>query len=1319
MIRGRLALLGLGPALIIVAGQAAACHVAGRPAGSSRERLESRALSIDSRLDALLVQAEAAALRARTVGPEAVRDGLPPILAKRVEGAGVLRGGRFESWTGTPAEAPFFGMPGTVHVLARGMRTSLLVGTEQNPEGRWGVASFVLDIRAGPTRAQDLLPEEDAGIAARWEFGAMPSGSAARFDAGPPATLTWPWNPGATSPLAWLVLEEPPAAVRAARIRAAATAWAALALAAAIALALVRRPAPVDARRLVVVAAGTIVARGALAAGGSLEELLPHTLGSATLYGRGDLFGLCASPAALLATAVGAYVLLASLARFGADASGRLRRVSVVLQAAAALFGSAAIVALASSLTRDARVRVPRLDPTSPGTLMLALSAAFLIVGVAELVASRVVAARFAKWDPTGRARLVVAAALLPLSVLFLTQAYRVTEHMTDDRLRSDFAPLVLQQSARRRAALIAAVSESAAAPRVAAALDRAQGPDDAFLAFDLWTGGDLFHEGFASSLDLYDAAGGPRGHFGFAFPRVGGIHEIAGRATTPGRPPVVELETVPAGASLLRVVHAEAVVASRSGGIAGRVVGHVLEDASNLPFLPGNAPYLDALGGGASTGGEPATEAPDYVLYDDDGTVLLSTVRQPPAASPQLHEAAASGQRVDLSSGDLRYRALPLAEGGRLHLLMAPAPTLVGVLADGVRLVLLCLAVLTLAALAKTLSRRGRAEALIGLVRGSFHRRLLATVLVASILPLVGISFLLRAYIDRRGEADLADAAAAVVGSARRVVEDYQAVAESEPATPRFRINDEALWWLRRVVGQEIHVYENGVLAATSKPELFDSRLLFVRLPGEIDRDVARGTQPFVVRRERLGALALPVAYARLDAPGGPDDAVIAVPLVIEQRAFVRSVDRLAEMLLLLTTALVALLAASAAWIARSVAQPVRRLADASRRIAGGDYETRLVASSRDEMGSLVADFNRMAASLGSQRADIEQRRDYIEALLSHATTGVVSTDAAGRIVTINPAAENLLAAFGPAPKAGEGLVEALSRHEASRPLATSLSGPPAPAPSPLEVDLGSGEATTRFRVVRVPLPSPGGGEEGSLVLLDDVTGLMKSNQLAAWAEMARAIAHEIKNPLTPIQLSAEHVQRLLRDRGIAPIPEIDACLETIVRNVKELRDISGAFSTYAKIPELTLETIDPAAFLREVAAPYRAAPPPGVSIVERHAAAHEILADTRILRRAIVNLIENALQAMPEGGTLVVASGPGAPGEVVLDIQDTGAGLTPAARARLFEPYFSTKSSGTGLGLAIVRRVVLGHGGTIEVQSEEGRGTTMRLRMKEAPRS
>jgi two-component system nitrogen regulation sensor histidine kinase NtrY len=246
----------------------------------------------------------------------------------------------------------------------------------------------------------------------------------------------------------------------------------------------------------------------------------------------------------------------------------------------------------------------------------------------------------------------------------------------------------------------------------------------------------------------------------------------------------------------------------------------------------------------------------------------------------------------------------------------------------------------------------------------------------------------------------------------------------------------------------------------------------------------------------------------------------------------------------------------------------------------------------------------------------------------------------------------------------------------------------------------------------VRVDLPDAAGGPPGALVLLEDVTDLMRSNQLAAWAEMARAIAHEIKNPLTPIQLSTEHLERLLADRGVLPSREIESCIETVIKQVRALREIASEFSAYARLPDLAPSPTDPAEFLREVVAPYRAAHPPGIRIEEDYAPSGTAAVDRKVLSRAVVNLIENALQAMPQGGLLRIGARRERD-EVVLSVADTGPGLDPAVRDRLFTPYFSTKSSGTGLGLAIVRRAVEAHGGRVEVRSAPGAGTTFSIRL------
>jgi signal transduction histidine kinase len=1319
MSRARLALLVLVPSIVLAAGQVIAHFAAHESPAAERARLEERAAAATRHFASFLAAARETALRARTGDPASAGDALPARWRRRLEGAGRIRGGAYVLWTATPAEPASFaaGPEADAGIDVGGMRTSLLVRTAADADGSFGAASFALDLAEdeGPELGESSprgVPGEPA-VAWHWspEAGtdALP-----HYEPGPPARFDAPLPGDRGEVLGRVVVQGRTAASRARGLIARSRAWGALLLAVLLWLLLLRRPGHLDARRAIEIGVAILAARAALCAGRTVEILLPRDAGSASVYGRAEAFGLLASPAALAATALAGFLLARLSAKLARDAAGRRAPAQVAL-AAAAVAAVTGATALAASLPRDVRLTVPRIDLVSPAAFLIAASIALALAAAAELLAALVVAlAR--REGAAGATALAVAAALVPIAAVALVGLESSSTQVVDERLRSEFAPLVMNQSSLRRLALTATVGEAAASPLVSKLLARDRGTGDAFAAYRLWATGDLFHQGFVSSLDLFDAAGARRSHFGFGLPVLLGRRETPTGASA--GPPSIEVESIPVGASIERVLHAEAAVRGSDGVSPGIVVGHVLDDPSNLSFLPSNAPYLQALGRGPFPSEHRLDENPEYVLYDAQGRVELSTLHQPPAPSPALRAAAREGRLVRIDAGDTTFRVLPqVDEAARLHLLLVPSPTALDIAADGVRLLLLGLAVVGILAIGTTVVEGRGGHALLVAFRGSFYRKLLGAVLVASIVPLVGLAVVLRGTIERRGEVSLAESASTVVDAAQRVVEDYQAVGEEDAGAPPVRPTDETLSWLRRVVGQEIHLYEDGVLAATSKPELFDSGLLRKRLPGEVERAITREGQPYLVRQEVWGSVPLTVAYAPVNVRGGPRDAVVAVPLVTEQRERTRAVQRLVEMLLLGTTALVATLSGSAALLARSVADPVRRLALASRRIAEGDYATRLTSSSTDEVGSLVADFNRMAQALADQRADLLRRRDYIEALLRHATTGVMSTDAAGRMVTINPAAAAVLDAAGGGLDRGEPLLAALERAPGTRPLAAALAAADVRPGAPIEVDLGPPDRLVRLRLVRVPLPDPAGGETGSLILLDDVTGLMRSNQLAAWAEMARAIAHEIKNPLTPIQLSTEHVRQLLDDRGLLPSPEIEACLDTIARQVRELREISSAFSTYAKLPDLALEPIDTASFLREVTAPYRAALPAGVAIEESHDGAPAILGDRRTLARALVNLIENALQAMPEGGILRVASAPDpAGGGALLIVEDTGPGLTAEVRARLFEPYFSTKSSGTGLGLAIVRRVVESHRGSIDVRSAPHRGTTFTIRLPAA---
>jgi signal transduction histidine kinase len=230
----------------------------------------------------------------------------------------------------------------------------------------------------------------------------------------------------------------------------------------------------------------------------------------------------------------------------------------------------------------------------------------------------------------------------------------------------------------------------------------------------------------------------------------------------------------------------------------------------------------------------------------------------------------------------------------------------------------------------------------------------------------------------------------------------------------------------------------------------------------------------------------------------------------------------------------------------------------------------------------------------------------------------------------------------------------------------------------------------------------------------------LERTQRLEAWAEMARQVAHDIKNPLTPIQLSAEHVRRVNIDRGAPLSPVVDDCVTAILSQVQLLRQISAEFSSFASSPTAKLESADLEALVRDVVEPYRAGLASRVTVVVDAARdVPEAEVDRTLLVRAMTNIIENALYAMPGGGTLTIRIGldrTDADRPLLIEVADTGMGMDAEALGRLFEPYFSTKATGTGLGLTIAKRNVELIAGTITVDSTKGVGTTVRLRLRPA---
>jgi len=221
----------------------------------------------------------------------------------------------------------------------------------------------------------------------------------------------------------------------------------------------------------------------------------------------------------------------------------------------------------------------------------------------------------------------------------------------------------------------------------------------------------------------------------------------------------------------------------------------------------------------------------------------------------------------------------------------------------------------------------------------------------------------------------------------------------------------------------------------------------------------------------------------------------------------------------------------------------------------------------------------------------------------------------------------------------------------------------------------------------------------------------LERTQRLEAWADMARQVAHDIKNPLTPIQLSAEHAQRVNLDRGRPLSPVLDECVASILSQVKLLRQISVEFSSFASSPTPRPEPTALPALIDEVVEPYRTGLAHRIAIdVQAAADLPEVTIDRTLFARALTNVMENALHAMPGTGRLTVSSRQ-SQSQILVEVRDTGIGMDQEALNKIFEPYFSTKATGTGLGLTIAKRNIELNGGTIAVASERGAGTTVTM--------
>ncbi|MEK6376135.1 MAG: ATP-binding protein [Acidobacteriota bacterium] len=781
-------------------------------------------------------------------------------------------------------------------------------------------------------------------------------------------------------------------------------------------------------------------------------------------------------------------------------------------------------------------------------------------------------------------------------------------------------------------------------------------------LAYALWLRSDLSKLRIPAVISIHDIFDRPLSRFGVGLP------QFSERRTD------VDHETLQLGSLTRDLLHHDFELTMNGIPMAEGSV-HVVNPAD-----PGATTFADVYRGlfepsvdDGVTGLHPQRE---LVVYDAEGNahgnVDLRLPESPssyfarlkPGQGLWVQSAAGTQSAIYVRRSDNALYAFPLQIATRGQRVRRAG----GVAVWGIAFVLLVMIIRSLPVIAGMIRRSPR--------NLDFRTRTSLSLTAVVILPLIVFVLFVRAYLANRLETEYADRGQTALNAAQRVIEDYLA---STKATnrPEEVLDDDVLSWLARVIGHDLHLYRNEQLIASSRRDLFAARIESQRLPGDVYSGIVLGGRQILAAQRQWSGVRFNEIYSPISLARG-QHYTLALPFIVQGRQIEAQVNDLATTIYMLLI-FIALAAIAVAYLtARSVTRPVQALVGGARAIARGDFDVDVQPPADPDLGLLVTTFRDMAQSIRRQQADLRHERDRLQTLLENINAAVVVLDGQRRVTTTNATARKLFR---------DGLkpvLHFLSEHARRK-----------AASEELELVVDGNERT--FRVSIVPLP----GSDEEMLIAEDVTEILRSNRLEAWGEMAQQVAHEIKNPLTPIQLTAEHL-RALADRNDPNLSRVvKTAVDNILRQVVTLRETSKEFGDYASLRQVKKKPLAFRNLLEEIASSYAQSGERGIDFHSEIAPStpETLPGDARMLRGAIANLIENAIQAAP-GGRVRLGSH-GVDSKVVVSVEDSGPGVPAEVLPRIFDPYFSTKSSGTGLGLAIARKAVEEHGGSIRAEN------------------
>ncbi|MBI2839150.1 MAG: HAMP domain-containing protein [Acidobacteria bacterium] len=706
----------------------------------------------------------------------------------------------------------------------------------------------------------------------------------------------------------------------------------------------------------------------------------------------------------------------------------------------------------------------------------------------------------------------------------------------------------------------------------------------DRRLAFKVWARTDLALFGFSSGVELWDEFGQRIGRFDL---------------NTDG------LDTAPSTALDLnwRVREAESVGPLSGGMIVAERRNELPEGIllirltvrrsyDNLLFLSSVNPYLalfrspqldileENLFGGRLS----------LLVIDRAGSVVLNpgdidfSIGREEAG--RLKSERAGMFWLSFASRGERFHGLLFQNGRERCLLYYPRTSAAGYVAGFVRLLL---HVLVLGPLALVLS----GKQVHNPARPGFATKVYAGLLLASLVPLLAYTVLLRTYLDRRMRAETERHGVSVAQVARKFIEDFVAFRIQRGESPSDIFNDDLAIWIQRIVRQDFNIFEGRLLVATSRRELYESALVPDFVDGRVFERIVKTHAPFYNAYGYLGKLRLLTINTPLAIPGAEQPMILSVPIPIQEREVVAEREELGQSIVMISSIVVVFALLIAQRLARLISKPVETLVAGTSHIARGEFDYRIPAEGHDEVRLLVDSFNKMAQDLKTYQDET-----------------------------------------------------------------------------------------------------------------------IKASRLKVLAEMARRVAHEIKNPLTPIRLSVEHVRKVYED-GSPDFPQIfDHCLDNILREVEILRKLSQDFGLFSRTEEPRWEQVDLQALITEITDPYSVGLEGDIEMSTHWEPVRtNYLLDREKTRRALSNILLNAVQATRKGRIeWRIAEHEG---HVAIALSDTGCGIPPDVMSKLFQPYFSTKDRGTGLGLAITRKDIEDQGGSLTIESSGARGTMVVVKL------